>query len=242
MERTADPPRRLPKGLRGLWRKLRRAEESAGTRAELSRRLGISTHTLQRLLVDGAVPRFGRGVSTRQTLAWTRTLARLAARLDASPRAWIESAGIRWNDEVARACDEALRSVGGADPRRSRGIEPPEFRGRPSDKGAARDVAFVRSLARELAQAMRAQRDAHPAHCRSCSQPLLASEDPSPDFCRYCADEDGRLRPREEVHAILARWIGSWQPGVTSAEASRRALLYMSAMPAWTEESRSPEA
>jgi hypothetical protein len=74
----------------------------------------------------------------------------------------------------------------------------------------------------------------HPAHCQSCSQPLRPDSDPSPQYCRFCSDDEGRLRTREEVHGLIARWMESWQPQLTPEEARRRATLYMSAMPAWS--------
>jgi hypothetical protein len=69
----------------------------------LSQRLGVSTHTIQRILVDGRVPHFGKRVGPRQSLAWARTITRLAVRLGAKPRSWIESVGIVWTEEVAAA-------------------------------------------------------------------------------------------------------------------------------------------
>ncbi len=237
MTRSPHPPDRLPRGLHPLWRALHRAEKTSETRADLARRLGVSTHTLQRLLVDGRVPRFGR-TSTRQTLAWARTIARLADQLGGNPRTWIEGAGILWTERVARACNTAVlrASVSG---RRS---VAPRFEPQPG--------SFARSLAREVARALTEKREParsgvspdHSAHCQSCSQPLSEHAGPSPDYCRYCADETGRLRPREEVHALIARWMESWQPRLTRDEALRRATLYMSAMPAWTRSVRPEEA
>ena len=52
-------------------------------------------------------------------------------------------------------------------------------------------------------------------------------------YCRYCANEDGELRPREEVLGILTHWMQRWQGGLDETEARRRAERFMSAMPAW---------
>ena len=93
-----EPPEGLPEGLRDLWNCLH-DEATLTSRGALARRLGVSTHTLQRVLVDGALPRFDR-CSVRQTRSWTRTLARLARHFGRAPRRWIEAAGIPWTADA----------------------------------------------------------------------------------------------------------------------------------------------
>lgn len=73
----------------------------------------------------------------------------------------------------------------------------------------------------------------HPAYCRSCATSLREHGGASPEYCRYCSDETGRLRPRAEVHEILAHWMEAWQDGLTHEAALARAERFMSAMPAW---------
>jgi hypothetical protein len=77
--------------------------------------------------------------------------------------------------------------------------------------------------------------DRERAHCRSCLADLRLEENRgrSECYCRYCSDENGRLRPRSEVHEILAAWLSDLQGGLSDDEAARRAAYYMLAMPAW---------
>jgi len=96
------PPPALPPGWEEIWRSLKAEDRRARNRGELARQLGVSTHTLQRLLGDGAVPDF-RKASVRQRRAWARTVARLARRLGADPGAWIRRAGIPLDEGVESA-------------------------------------------------------------------------------------------------------------------------------------------
>ncbi|MFN8179771.1 MAG: hypothetical protein U0167_17710 [bacterium] len=112
----AQPPKRLPAGLLDLWRVVRAAAETTG-RGALARRLGVSTHTLQRILVDGEIPRFPRA-SVRQTRSWTRTLARLAHHFDADAAVWIRAAGIPWDETSREVVRETLDRLRGTRPAR----------------------------------------------------------------------------------------------------------------------------
>lgn len=71
--------------------------------------------------------------------------------------------------------------------------------------------------------------------CYSCGASLHMPDFKGPleDFCKYCVDERGDLKPREEVRQGIARFLQSWQPGVSDDEALTRAGFYMKAMPAW---------
>ncbi len=100
---AGKPPRRLPPGFLEIWQAIDQANREAPSRQVLARRLGISTGTIQRILVRGDVPRFGPRTSTRVVRSWVRTLSRLAGYFGADPRAWVESAGIRWDEAAARA-------------------------------------------------------------------------------------------------------------------------------------------
>ena len=88
--------------------------EEAGIRTayELARRLNVSTHTLQRILVDGTPPDFRKKQGRRLILSWTRTLARLARGLDKEARPWIEGVGIRWDDDIRKAAERELARSG----------------------------------------------------------------------------------------------------------------------------------
>ncbi|MEZ5065954.1 MAG: hypothetical protein R3B81_14570 [bacterium] len=103
--RNSRPPGGLPPGYRPIWRALASADASASSRAELARRLGVSTHTIQRILVDASPPDFRREQSRRLAMSWVRTLARLARGLDSDPRTWIEGVGIEWTEEVRAAAE-----------------------------------------------------------------------------------------------------------------------------------------
>jgi len=288
MKSKPTPPKGLPPGFRPIWTELQAADAEAESRAVLSKRLGVSTHTIQRILVDGRVPHFGKRVGPRQSLAWARTITRLAVRLGAKPRVWIESAGIVWTEEVAAASrtlearlreEQEARTPAGrrakstmaGGPERAVPLPP----GAPSDPAVQRaltqrlltelwkdraatrppeqELDAVVSIARTLVapqwraileeEAWTFRRsvlpeaglpESAPHHCYSCSQSLQEHPGPAPFYCRDCSDEEGRLLPREEVHALIARWMQWWQPDLDEEEARRRATLYMSVMPAWS--------
>jgi hypothetical protein len=96
------PPASLPRAYLAIWRALKEADDRAGSRQELAARLGVSTHTIQRILVRGDVPSFPGEESTRVLHSWVRSLSRMAARLEEDPRTWIENVGVEWTDEIAR--------------------------------------------------------------------------------------------------------------------------------------------
>jgi hypothetical protein len=141
---TADrPPRRLPPGYGDLWRSLSLADASSASRAELARRLSVSTHTLQRILVDGDPPDFRRPQGRRLVLSWVRTLSRIARGLDSDPRACIEAVGIRWDDDARAAAEgEAVRA---ARPRADAGSSPTDAFSRIRVRAAAGDPEPVRA-------------------------------------------------------------------------------------------------
>jgi hypothetical protein len=112
------PPKKLPKGFREVWDALREADERASSRQVLASQLGVSTHTIQRILVDGDVPSFPETRNTRIVHAWVRILTRLAVRLDREPREWIEMAGIAWVDDIPKVSDSALRRASRPKPQR----------------------------------------------------------------------------------------------------------------------------
>jgi hypothetical protein len=113
----------------------------------------------------------------------------------------------------------------------------------PSDAGhgeIARRLAvrFVRSMVpEEWTAGTDVTRLGVPAspYCRSCAAPLHEEHNKgaSDCYCRYCSDDEGHLKPRQEVEQILAGWLKRGQGDLTSDEAARRAKLFMQAMPAW---------
>lgn len=105
------PPKRLPRDFHEIWQELSTADQSAPSRQVLARRLGLSTYTLQRILVDGDVPRFSRTDNTRVLRSWTRTLTRLALHFRRDPRRWIEMVGIPWDAATQAVCREAAQRL-----------------------------------------------------------------------------------------------------------------------------------
>lgn len=75
-------------------------------------------------------------------------------------------------------------------------------------------------------------------YCESCAAPLWMSDlkGPSEQYCKHCTDEEGKLLPREVMLAGTAKWMQSWQPGITEEQAKARAEHYMLAMPAWAKD------
>lgn len=109
--RSTDLPRSLPPGYGAVWAALRRADEQASSRQSLANDLGVATHTLQRILVEGDVPSFPETGSIRIIHAWVRTLTRIAYHLGHDPRAWIEGVGIEWSETIKYVSDSALRAA-----------------------------------------------------------------------------------------------------------------------------------
>ncbi len=74
--------------------------------------------------------------------------------------------------------------------------------------------------------------------CYACGGPVAGPGGAAQEsvYCQHCTDDEGQLRSREEIHAGIARWIRSWQEGITEEQAHARAALYMRAMPAWAED------
>jgi len=64
----------------------------------------------------------------------------------------------------------------------------------------------------------------------------LDSQGPNAEYCRYCTDENGQLRPRDEVKQGIATWLQSLQEGITEERAIMRAEHFMQAMPAWADD------
>jgi hypothetical protein len=76
-----------------------------------------------------------------------------------------------------------------------------------------------------------------PSWCISCSISLEDEHNRgrSDLFCRFCSDEEGRLKSRSKVQNLIARWFERWQENLNHDEAMRRAGLFMTAMPAWSD-------
>jgi len=74
-------------------------------------------------------------------------------------------------------------------------------------------------------------------HCHACAVSLHMPEFKglSDIYCKYCTDDQGHLKPRDQVQNGIAHWLKSWSPDITDAQAHERAAIYMKAMPAWAQ-------
>jgi len=105
--RKVNRPARLPHGYRSLWAALSEADAATPSRAALAERLGVGTHTIQRILVRGDVPDFSRTVPVRVTHAWVRTITRIAYHLGHRPQLWLEQIGLQWTPEIQAISEDA---------------------------------------------------------------------------------------------------------------------------------------
>jgi hypothetical protein len=73
--------------------------------------------------------------------------------------------------------------------------------------------------------------------CYSCAVPLDNPDfkGPADNYCKYCTDQNGKLKPKEEIKKGIAQWFSSWQPNLNEQTALKRAEDYMKSMPAWAE-------
>lgn len=75
--------------------------------------------------------------------------------------------------------------------------------------------------------------------CQSCGMPMKgASEHGGKDvnnpYCVYCADENGKLKPRNEVREGMVKFFMTSE-NKTREEAEKFVNEYMKKMPAWKE-------
>jgi hypothetical protein len=131
-----QPPAGLPRGYLEVWKALNAANERAASRQALAGALGLSTHTIQRILVNGEVPQFPEARNTRIVRSWVRILTRLAFYAGEEPRRWIEAIGIPWSDDTRAASEAASRRAA----MRSAGITS-EMPSRPSAPSASAATA-----------------------------------------------------------------------------------------------------
>lgn len=263
-----QPPEKLPKEFRDIWKSIAEADAAADSRQVLARELKVSTHTIQRILVDGDVPDFTKHVSRRILHSWTRIIARLALYFGHDPFKWVKMVNIHPVDmileviktEISRKAQTVSITMdvmtldeihaGRTDSDSSFF----EYLGRKmfnvmSTELKARDIVPDEWLAntdavQEESVSVRGRSDVKELmegnYCKSCLAPLDDEDNAgaSDIYCCYCSDENGDLLPREEVLLVIAEWFGNWQKDLTASEARRRADLYMRAMPAWNQVSR----
>ena len=263
---AGKPPADLPKGFRVIRKALAEADRMATSRQMLARELGISTNTIQRILVDGDVPDLKTQKSNRILHSWTRIVVRLALYFEQDPFQWVKMVDIDLTDRIAKVIDkEVSRNV------REDGAD---VIGEPwKQSSAARqqfDSSFLEHLGRKILETIAPDlRESHlikdellksiataveesgagrrasksgetkeEKYCLSCLASLKEEDNmgESDVYCRHCSDENGNLLPRETVLKTIAEWFMNWQKDLTEAEAQRRADHYMRSMPAWNQE------
>ena len=76
------------------------------------------------------------------------------------------------------------------------------------------------------------------AFCHSCTAPLDVPEfkGVSDIYCKYCSDDNGNLKPREEIKRGIVEWFKGWQGDISEEVAMKRADYFMRAMPAWADD------
>lgn len=101
-------PKKLPKGYREIWKAIAEADRTATSRQTLAEELRISTHTIQRILVDGDVPDFSNPVSKHILNSWTRIITRLALHFGRNPLEWVKMVGIDPKDRIMEIIEEVI--------------------------------------------------------------------------------------------------------------------------------------
>ena len=48
---------------------------------------------------------------------------------------------------------------------------------------------------------------------------ICLSSGPVAHYCNQCVDEDGNLKPYEEIYAGVVEWLKTWQPNLDDAKA-----------------------
>lgn len=248
-------PEKLPAPLWPLWERLAREDAATGSRRALAAKLRVSTHTLQRILVEGSVPDLRIEKSTYVVSSWVRTLTRIAHGLGMDAAALVESVGLDASGRNHALIEAEISKLEGQPAERSsaqcnQSLSLAGFLTALMSAGEKDDDDSLREARKQVQEALErfltasgrkppgmagAGDLADGRFCRSC---MASLSDPynkgaSVQFCRWCSDDEGRLKPEPEVHEILTRWFLHWQDGITPAQAADRARHYMLAMPAW---------
>lgn len=248
-------PGALPESFHRIWKILAAADESMHSRRKLAARLKVSTHTLQRILIDGDVPDLSDPQSAYVTSSWIRTITRIAVGLGMDAADLVHSAGVEIDAGVSRIIDSEVRRAGSSNPDGLQQSERPfgdlagfilAMLGPPAAPGGAVDEAR-RQLQDSLRKYLVSTGATAPglaggseleagAFCRSCMTSLLSEHNkgPSDKYCRWCSDAEGNLKTADDVREVLTNWFMNWQAGITREEAGRRVRHYMLAMPAWS--------
>jgi hypothetical protein len=235
-------PQGLPDSYSGIWAALAGMNENIGSRQRLASILKVSTHTIQRILVDGDVPDIAGNASRRQSLAWARTLARLAAGLNMEPLPVLKDVGFEIDRDMKALVQFELHKLSNAEsPEGSPVIALAEvFLNVLGSEDSSGAKPLIKALGRYIdinrrSSSLRASDEeiSEGAYCHSCLAFIKDSDSDSREYCSWCGNEDGSLKPRSDVLEIMTDWFMSWQKGLDRSEARRRAESYMQAMPAW---------
>ncbi|MCD4707294.1 MAG: hypothetical protein K8S62_06115 [Candidatus Sabulitectum sp.] len=105
------PPKNLPECFESLWTAIAEADEAAVSRQTLATELRISTHTIQRILVDGDVPDFSNSVSRHILNSWTRTITRLAVHFGHNPLEWVKMVGIQPEERIIEIIEQTISTI-----------------------------------------------------------------------------------------------------------------------------------
>ncbi len=259
------PPADLPEGFTDIWNAIAKADEAAASRQALAGQLGISTNTIQRILVDGAVPDFTIETSNRILNSWTRIVTRLALYFKHDPFQWVIMVNIKMTDRISEVISKEISRKTAAEssiddvviqntvPGTDYECESSFFEnlGRKMLESIALELKAKNLAKEELLKSIESAfeeskgRRSIPGskeskkgkYCLSCLAPLSDEHNAgaSEVYCRYCSDENGALLPRDKVLEIIAEWFRNWQKDLTISEARRRADHYMRSMPAWNQ-------
>jgi hypothetical protein len=235
------PPDTLPEGYGAVWKALAREDSKVSSRQELAKRLKISTHTIQRILVDGDVPDLRNQKSRRLLHPWVRIITKLAVFFGKEPWEWLESIGVPRTEKIEYIVFRTAFEFS------QHQDVPSEGRPGGDDSKAISEEAYQHlrmalDLLKKKSASHRPRKKetgkkskTREKYCTSCLADLSVDENVgnSDQYCRHCSDENGRLRSRDEVLETIAEWFLQWQDDLTPEEARRRADLYMRSMPAW---------
>ena len=70
----------------------------------------------------------------------------------------------------------------------------------------------------------------HETACQSCTMPIESGT-----LCTHCSDDQGALRPFDELFARMVQWTLRNKPGTPRDVAEQETLAFMAERPAWRD-------
>ncbi len=67
-------------------------------------------------------------------------------------------------------------------------------------------------------------------HCHSCGMQIATQP-----YCDHCTDEQGKLRPFEEMFERMVQWALGQNPALSREDAEAQTREYMRGKPAWAD-------